>query len=84
MLQNAAVEAFKHYIPNYLVSTENVGVNDIISRYLDQLTDPNVAARRGSALALGVLPFEFLAKGWKSVLTKLCSSCEIEVYGCLS
>lgn len=59
---------------------ENKGVNDIMSRYLEQLTDPNVAARRGSALALGVLPFEFLTKGWKSVLTKLCCSCEIEVY----
>ncbi|KAI3449108.1 hypothetical protein Pfo_005773 [Paulownia fortunei] len=77
-IQNAAVEALKHYIPSYLVSMENKGVNDIMSRYLEQLTDPNVAARRGSALALGVLPFEFLAKGWKSVLTKLCCSSEIE------
>lgn len=58
---------------------ENKGVNDIMSRYLEQLTDPNVAARRGSALALGVLPLEFLSKGWKSVITKLCGSCKIEV-----
>ncbi|XP_057805540.1 tubulin-folding cofactor D [Salvia miltiorrhiza] len=77
-IQNAAVEALKHYIPTYLVSMENKGVNDIMSRYLEQLTDPNVAARRGSALALGVLPLEFLSRGWKSVITKLCGSCEIE------
>ncbi|KAI8007498.1 Tubulin-folding cofactor D [Camellia lanceoleosa] len=29
------------------------------------VTDPNVAARRGSAFAIGVLPFELLAKRWK-------------------
>ncbi|KAL0347692.1 UNVERIFIED_CONTAM: Tubulin-folding cofactor D [Sesamum calycinum] len=77
-IQNAAVEALRHYVPAYLLSTENKGATDIVSRYLEQLTDPNVAARRGSALALGVLPFEFLAKEWKSLLIKLCSSCEIE------
>ncbi|KAL0339271.1 UNVERIFIED_CONTAM: Tubulin-folding cofactor D [Sesamum angustifolium] len=77
-IQNAAVEALRHYVPAYLLSTENKGATDIVSRYLEQLTDPNVAARRGSALALGVLPFEFLAKEWKSLLTKLCSSCGIE------
>ncbi|CAA0813577.1 Tubulin-folding cofactor D [Striga hermonthica] len=77
-IQNAAVGALKHYIPTYLVSMEKKGVNDILSRYLEQLTDPNVAARRGSALAIGVLPFEFLANDWKSVLTKLCFSCGIE------
>ncbi|KAK6121646.1 hypothetical protein DH2020_044612 [Rehmannia glutinosa] len=65
-IQNAAVEALKHYIPAYLVSMENKGVNGLMSRYLEQLTDANVAARRGSALALGALPIEFLAKGWKS------------------
>ncbi|KAH6812160.1 ARM repeat superfamily protein [Perilla frutescens var. frutescens] len=78
LIQSAAVEALKYYICTYLVSVENEGVNDIMSRYLKQLTDPNVAARRGSALALGVLPLEFLAKGWKSVITKLCGACEIE------
>lgn len=77
-IQNASVEALKHYISTYFLSMENKGVNDIMSRYLQQLTDPNVAARRGSSLALGVLPFEFLAKGWKPVITKLCSACGVE------
>ncbi|XP_051132533.1 tubulin-folding cofactor D [Andrographis paniculata] len=77
-IQNAAVEAVRQYIRTYLVSVERKGVDRIISKYLKQLTDPNVASRRGSALALGVLPFEFLATEWKSILTKLCSACEIE------
>ncbi|KAL1546475.1 tubulin-folding cofactor D-like [Salvia divinorum] len=77
-IQNVAVEALKHYIPTYLVMMENKGFNDIMSRYLEQLSDPNVAARRGSALALGVLPLELLSRGWKSVITKLCRSCVIE------
>ncbi|KAK4476510.1 hypothetical protein RD792_015666 [Penstemon davidsonii] len=77
-IQNSAVEALKQFIPAYLVSKEIKGGNDVVSRYLEQLTDPNVAVRRGSALALGVLPLQFLAKDWKPVLTKLCSSCEIE------
>ncbi|XP_047981355.1 tubulin-folding cofactor D isoform X1 [Salvia hispanica] len=77
-IQNVAVEALKHYIPTYFVMMENKGVNDIMSRYLEQLSDPNVAARRGSALALGVLPLELLSRGWKSAITKLCRSCKIE------
>ncbi|KAL8542768.1 hypothetical protein ACS0TY_003596 [Phlomoides rotata] len=44
-IQNAAVKALKYYIPAYLALMENKGVNDIMSRYLEQLTDPNVAAR---------------------------------------
>lgn len=61
---------------------ESKGFNAITLRYLEQLTDPNVAARRGSALALGVLPFKFLCLGWKDILRKLCAACEIEVRKC--
>lgn len=50
-----------------------------MSKYLEQLVDPNVAARRGSALALGVLPINLLVKDWKVLLMRLCSSCLIEV-----
>ena len=50
------------------------------SKYLERLTDPNAAARRGSALAIGVLPYEFLAKRWRVILLKLCNSCAIEVH----
>ncbi|KAK9274057.1 hypothetical protein L1049_018871 [Liquidambar formosana] len=77
-IQNAAVEALKRFVPAYLVTADNGGAIDITQKYLDQLTDPNVAARRGSALAIGVLPYEFLAKRWRVVLLKLGSSCVIE------
>ncbi|XP_059312914.1 tubulin-folding cofactor D [Lycium ferocissimum] len=77
-IQGAAVAALKSFIPAYIASPESKGFNAITSRYLDQLTDPNVAARRGSALALGVLPFKFLGEGWKDILRKLSAACEIE------
>lgn len=44
------------------------------------MTDPNVAIRRGSALALGVLPYEILANRWRDVVLKLCRACAIEVH----
>lgn len=77
-LQSVAVEALKHFVPR-LGNTTDKGVNDITLKYLDQLTDVNVAVRRGSALALGSLPFEFLNTKWKIVLPKLCRACAVEV-----
>lgn len=74
-----AVEAFKHFVLAYLGKTTNKGAYDITSKYLDHLTDANVAVRRGSALAIGSLPLEFLVTKWKSVLLKLCNSCAVEV-----
>jgi hypothetical protein len=79
IFQCAAVDALKHFIPTYLVSAgEKIG-NDIVSKYVTLLDDPNVAARRGGALALGILPYEFLLIKWMPVMSKLCSSCTIEV-----
>lgn len=49
------------------------------TKYLRLLTDPNVAVRRGSALAIGVLPYDLLASRWKDILLELCNSCAIEV-----
>ncbi|KAJ0758992.1 putative armadillo-like helical, tubulin-specific chaperone D, tubulin-folding cofactor D [Helianthus annuus] len=77
-IQSAANEAFKHFVPTYFAKMDDKGTFDITLKYLDQLNDANVAVRRGSALALGVLPFEFLASRWKIVLQKLCKSCAIE------
>ncbi|KAK3019553.1 hypothetical protein RJ639_004394, partial [Escallonia herrerae] len=77
-IQSATVEALKHFAPAYLGKKDDKAANDIMLKYLEQLTDANVAVRRGSALAIGVLPFEFLAGRWKIVLPKLCSSCAIE------
>nr|XP_027106476.1 tubulin-folding cofactor D-like [Coffea arabica] len=77
-IQHAAVEALKRFVCAYLVGLGNKSIYDILPKYLEQLNDANVAARRGSALALGVLPSDILASQWKVVLLKLCSCCEIE------
>ncbi|CAN8280534.1 unnamed protein product [Cochlearia groenlandica] len=77
-IQNAAVSAVKQLVQSYLVGNDKKAV-DLISKHLNHLKDPNVAVRRGSALALGVLPYELLATKWKDVLLKLCIACRIEV-----
>ncbi|KAH1063695.1 hypothetical protein J1N35_028682 [Gossypium stocksii] len=79
-IQTAAVKALKHFVQAYLVATDNKGAvsNNITLKYLQLLNDSNVAVRRGSAMALGVLPHEMLANQWKDVILKLCSSCAIE------
>lgn len=63
---------------SYLIGNDKKAA-DLISKHLKHLTDPNVAVRRGSALALGVLPYELLIAKWKDVVSKLCSACMIEV-----
>ncbi|KAF6174696.1 hypothetical protein GIB67_008751 [Kingdonia uniflora] len=77
-IQSSAVEALKHFVPAYFIDTDDGGALDITSKYLKLLDDPNVASRRGSALAVGVLPYKFLAKRWKVVILKLCNSCSIQ------
>lgn len=77
-IQFVAVEALKHFTHAYLMGMDDKNINVMLLKYLQQLSDANVAARRGSALALGVLPIDFLAKQWKIVLSKLCTSCAVE------
>ncbi|KAE9618781.1 putative tubulin-specific chaperone D, tubulin-folding cofactor D [Lupinus albus] len=77
-IQNAAVKALKHFVRAYLHASDDKGTNDVIVKYLNMLSDPNVAVRRGSALAIGALPYEFLASQWRNVLSKLCGCCKIE------
>lgn len=76
-MQCSAVDALKNFIPAYL-HVDGAG-DDITLKYLDLLKDPNAAARRGAALAIGILPFEYLAPRWKDVLTKLSTACTIQV-----
>uniref|UniRef100_A0A2P2K0Q0 Beta-tubulin cofactor d n=1 Tax=Rhizophora mucronata TaxID=61149 RepID=A0A2P2K0Q0_RHIMU len=76
--QNAAIRALKYFTWAYLVTANNEDMSGITSKYVEQLTDQNVAVRRGAALALGVLPYEFLSSRWNDVLLKLCVSCAIE------
>ncbi|KAL8138024.1 hypothetical protein V2J09_004025 [Rumex salicifolius] len=77
-IQTVAVNALKHFIPAYYLPVDEKGIVNITFKYMNQLNDPNAAVRRGSALALGVLPYEYLAKNWKDLLLKLCKSCLIE------
>ncbi|GAB2210552.1 hypothetical protein Droror1_Dr00015820 [Drosera rotundifolia] len=77
-IQNAAVEALKQFVPAYLQQNGDKDGYNIVQKYLEQLRDPNVSARRGSALALGGLPYEYLIKSWRDVLSKLSASCAIE------
>lgn len=79
MFQYSAVDALKNFVPAYLVTLGDKVANEITLKYLELLDDPNVAARRGAALALGILPYEFLVRKWRSIITKLCSSCSIKV-----
>lgn len=78
-IQTAAVKALKHFAQAYLIATDNKNATGITLKYLLLLDDSNVAVRRGSAMALGVLPYELLASQWRDVILKLCSSCLIEV-----
>ncbi|WOL10087.1 tubulin-folding cofactor D isoform X1 [Canna indica] len=77
-IQCCAVDALKHFIPTYIVASGNKVANEIILKYLELLDDPNVAARRGAALALGILPCEFVVQKWRTIVKKLCSSCTIQ------
>lgn len=77
-IQVAAIGALKHFVRTYLIWMEDKDITAFLSKYLEQLSDANVAARRGSALALGVLPLDFLAKQWEVILSKLCNACAIE------
>eukprot|EP01018_Ginkgo_biloba_P017523 Gb_00473 [translate_table: standard] len=74
-IQACAVEALKHFVHSYLISAGASTVKDVTSKYLQLLrTDPNMAAKRGSALALSVLPKEFLSPDWRIVLKTLCAA----------
>lgn len=75
-IQVCAVESLKQFVRTYLISADALLVKDITSKYLQALrSDPNVAAKRGSALALSVLPYEFLIADWRIILKTLCAAC---------
>ncbi|KAG0472611.1 hypothetical protein HPP92_014468 [Vanilla planifolia] len=77
-IQCAAVDALRHFVQAYLVSLNEKFSNEIISKYLDLLDDANVAARRGAAMALGILPYEFLCIRWRDIIGRLCKSCLLQ------
>ncbi|XP_057830679.2 tubulin-folding cofactor D isoform X2 [Cryptomeria japonica] len=75
-IQVSAVKALKQFVHTYLISADTLVIKDITSKYLLLLrNDPNVAAKRGSALALSALPNEFLFSDWANILKTLCAAC---------
>ncbi|XP_020697787.1 tubulin-folding cofactor D isoform X1 [Dendrobium catenatum] len=77
-IQCSAVDALRHFVQGYLLSFDEKVPNGIISKYMELLDDPNVAARRGAALGFGILPYEFLCTRWREILRKLCKSCLLQ------
>ncbi|KAI4356773.1 hypothetical protein L6164_000767 [Bauhinia variegata] len=77
-IQNAAVKSLKHFIQAYMHAKDDKGTGDVTLKYLNMLKDANAAVRRGSALALGILPYGFLASRWRDVILKLCGCCTVE------
>ncbi|CAN6460921.1 unnamed protein product [Victoria cruziana] len=78
LIQDSAAKALKALLRAYFSTVDSSFSSDLLHRYIALLDDPNVAARRGSPLALGVLPPEFLVNQWRIVLEKLCASCLIQ------
>lgn len=73
-IQCAAVDALRHFVQAYLISLDEKVPNMIISNYMVLLDDPNAAARRGAAMAFGILPYEFLCIRWRDIMRRLCKS----------
>ncbi|XP_031483378.1 tubulin-folding cofactor D isoform X1 [Nymphaea colorata] len=78
LIQDSAAKALKVLLRAYFANVDSSFSSYLLQKYIVLLDDPNVAARRGSPLALGVLPPEFLVKTWRVVLEKLCFSCLIQ------
>ncbi|KAL4199389.1 hypothetical protein AMTRI_Chr03g50890 [Amborella trichopoda] len=76
-IQGSAAQALKYFIKAYISMSDKLG-QDLMSKYLALLDDPNMAARRGAALAISVFPYELLVRNWAVVLDKLCPSCMIQ------
>ncbi|XP_078448092.1 ARM repeat superfamily protein [Wolffia australiana] len=77
-IQSSAVSALKHFVAVYLLKSDSDDFAAVMHKHISLLKDSNVAARRGSALALGVMPPEFLTRSWEVVIRKLCDACEIQ------
>ncbi|KVH89203.1 Armadillo-like helical [Cynara cardunculus var. scolymus] len=73
---NAANQGFKHFVSTYFAKTDDKGTYDITLKYLEQLTDANVAVRRGSALAIGDNPEDRDAEARVNAVKGLVLVCE--------
>ncbi|EFJ25897.1 hypothetical protein SELMODRAFT_413196 [Selaginella moellendorffii] len=74
-IQAVAAAGFKRFVTAYCFPVNSSAIASTTTKHLQGLKDVNPARRRGSALALGSLPQEFLFPLWKDVVDGLCSAC---------
>ncbi|KAL2632493.1 hypothetical protein R1flu_003972 [Riccia fluitans] len=78
-IQACAVAALKAFIAGYLLPASAPAIARTTSKYLQILkNDPNPAAQRGAALALGALPYDLLHPSWKEVMDALCAAIRLK------
>ena len=76
-IQTAACSALAAFAATYIPNGDADSVERASNRYLGLLTDPNVAARRGAAAALGALPSWLLKPIRRQVLVGLACATEV-------
>ena len=76
-IQSAACSALAAFATNYIPSGDGASIQRTSDRYLGLLTDPNVAARRGAAAALGALPAWLLKPLSRQILAGLAAATEV-------
>lgn len=76
-IQTAACSALAAFAAAYIPHGDAESVERTSDRYLGLLTDPNVAARRGAAAALGALPPWLLKPLSRQVLAGLACATEV-------
>ena len=76
-IQTAACSALAAFAATYIRDGDADSVQRASNRYLGLLTDPNVAARRGAAAALGALPSWLLMPLSRQILAGLACASEV-------
>ena len=76
-IQSAACSALAAFAASYITTGDAEATKRTTDKYLGLLTDPNVAARRGAAAALGALPTWLLQPLSRQVLAGLAAATEV-------
>ena len=80
-IQTAACAALAAFAASYISTGDQEAVHRTSEKYLALLTDPNVAARRGAAAALGALPCWLLQPLSHQILAGLAAATQVSVEG---
>ncbi len=79
-IQAAAVPALRAFLQAYVITTGPAAPQQVTQKYLSSLQDANVAVRRGSAMALGVLPRWLLLSRAHEVIKGLASATQVRIF----